>query len=348
MTSATVEQVVTVQGRPRYEGSNICTWIGFKHVMYLIEEAVLEAVRQSGPGAQELYEEHGLGVDIVDSDARILTALHIDDVARTEVTRRPDDGSGEIAFRTVTYVDRPGEHGAVQPVKAVTAKVRVVLRRAADAGEPPAELAAFSVAEIRRTAASALPRPTAVGSADAGEGAAPGGRGVVGFADETAQSLAQGRNAVVWRWRIPYFYCHFSERIQHSGYLRIMEEVVDLFLADRGISIRTMLDRKWIPVVPQARVEVLREALMEEELYTVFTVEDVFKDLTYTARMDCYVVRGGELIQTATGRITHGYALIVNRRDWRVVPFDQETIAALRGEPAGGGSTPNPNGGGAR
>ena len=47
---------------------------------------------------------------------------------------------------------------------------------------------------------------------------------------------------------------------------------------------------------------------MEEELYTVFTVEDVFKDLTYTARMDCYVLRGGRLVQTATGRITHGYA----------------------------------------
>ena len=139
----------------------------------------------------------------------------------------------------------------------------------------------------------------------------------------------------VWKWRIPYFYCHFTERIQQSGYLRIMEEVVDLFLADRGISIRRMLtDQKWIPVVPQARVEILREALMEEELYTVFTVEDVFKDLTYTARMDCYVLRGDELVQTATGRITHGYALILDRHAWEVVPFDERTLAAFRGEPA--------------
>ncbi|HZB50088.1 MAG TPA: hypothetical protein VE547_13430, partial [Mycobacteriales bacterium] len=111
--------------------------------------------------------------------------------------------------------------------------------------------------------------------------------------------------------------------------------------ADRGISIRRMLtDQKWIPVVPQARVEILREALMEEELYTVFTVEDVFKDLTYTARMDCYVLRGDELVQTATGRITHGYALILDRHAWEVVPFDERTLAALRGEPATDGGGP--------
>jgi acyl-CoA thioesterase FadM len=337
MTSATIEQVVTVRGRPRYEGSNICTWIGFKHVMYLIEEAVLEAVRQSTPGAQALFETHGLGVDIVDSDARILTALHIDDVARTEVTRQPDDGSGELAFRTVTWLDREGR----APLKAVTAKVRVVLRRTDDAPETPAvppALAAVTVPEIRRPAAS-TPRPSYGVPSDGS--ATTIGRGVVGAADETARSLATGANALVWKWRIPYFYCHFTERIQHSGYLRLMEEVVDLFLADRGISIRRMLtDQKWIPVVPQARVEILREALMEEELYTVFTVEDVFKDLTYTARMDCYVRRGDELVQTATGRITHGYALILDRHAWEVVPFDERTMAALRGEPVRDGGTP--------
>ncbi len=331
MTSTTVEQVVTVQGRPRYEGSNICTWIGFKHVMYLIEEAVLEAVRQTTPGAQALFEEHGLGVDIVDSDARILTALHIDDVARTEVTRQPDDGSGELAFKTVTWLDRPGR----KPAKAVTAKVRVVLRRVADAPPVPDELATYAVPEIVRAPASVPPRPSFGSPVDGTAGAI--GRGVVGAADETARSLVAGSNALVWKWRIPYFYCHFTERIQHSGYLRLMEEVVDLFLADRGISIRRMLtDQKWIPVVPQARVEILREALMEEELYTVFTVEDVFKDLTYTARMDCYVLRGDELVQTATGRITHGYALILDRHAWEVVPFDERTLAALRGE--GGGA----------
>lgn len=336
MTTATARPVVTVRGRPRYEGSNICTWIGFKHVMYLVEEAVLDTLRQTGRSPQALFETYGLGVDIVDSDARILTALHIDDVVSTEVTEQPDDGSGELAFRTVTTVERDSA-----PVKAVTAKLRVVLRRAADAPEPPAELAGSTVPEIVRGAATdrAVAGGGAIDRSAAGGGSSDllAGRGAVGPDDDVARLLAADGNAVVWRWRIPYFYCHFSERLQHSGYLRVMEEVVDLFLAERGISIRDMLDgRRWIPVVPQARVQILREALMEEELHTVFTVESIFKDLTYTARMDCYVVRDGQLVQTATGRITHGYAVVLDRHDWRVVPFDDRTMAALRGEHAGG------------
>jgi acyl-CoA thioesterase FadM len=159
-----------------------------------------------------------------------------------------------------------------------------------------------------------------------------GGRGLPGV-DAVVEQLAGATNGIVWRWRVPYFYCHFSERMQHSGYLRVMEEVVDLFLGQRGISIRTMLaGRRWIPVVPNARVRILAPAYMEEELVTVFTVEQVFKNLLYTARMDCYVRRAGQLLPTATGRITHGYAEVVDRRTWRHVPFDEETLAALGGE----------------
>lgn len=144
--------------------------------------------------------------------------------------------------------------------------------------------------------------------------------------------LTAGQNAFGWKWRIPYPYCHFSERLQMSGYLRQMEEVVDLFLADRGISVRTLLDeRRWIPACPHSRIQILDEALMEEDLYTVYTVENVFKDFTYTSRMDCYVVRDGKLVLTATGRVTHGYAEIENRRDWKLVAFDERVSKALRG-----------------
>ena len=132
---------------------------------------------------------------------------------------------------------------------------------------------------------------------------------------------------------MPYFYCHFNDRIQHSGYLRLMEEVVDLFLAERGISIRTLLERnKWIPVVPMARVEIVDEARMEDTLYTVYTVEEIFKDTTYRSRMDCWVERNGALVKTATGTIVHGYAVIENRKDWTLVQFDAATLAALRGK----------------
>ena len=51
--------------RPRYEGANIRTWIGFKHFMYLVEEAVLHWFRERGLGPQRLYHEYGLGLEIV-------------------------------------------------------------------------------------------------------------------------------------------------------------------------------------------------------------------------------------------------------------------------------------------
>jgi hypothetical protein len=75
----------------------------------------------------------------------------------------------------------------------------------------------------------------------------------------------------------------------------------------------------------------LAEAVMEEDLYTTFTVESIFKGFTYTSRMDAYVLRGGQLLRTATGRITHGYAEIMNRHDFRLVEFDERVLSALGG-----------------
>jgi acyl-CoA thioesterase FadM len=314
-------RITTRALRPRYEGSNINTWIGFKHVNYLVEEAVLDHFRQAGLAARELYEVHALGLDLVSIDTRILTALHMDDEATAEVGP-PRRSTGEGLWFAVTLtVERDGV-----PVKAVTSKVRVVLRADAHGapGAPaPAELAPFVVDAIGDDA----PVGAAVPSA-----AVPLGEGRGTSDDPVLATLTAGRNAFGWRWRMPYFYCHFTERVQMSGYLRQMEEVVDLFLADRGISIKSLLDdRDWIPVVPHASIELLGEALMEEDLYTVYTVEEIFKGVTYTSRMDCYVVRDGRLVQTATGVITHGYAVMENRRDWRLVDFDERVLRALQG-----------------
>jgi acyl-CoA thioesterase FadM len=121
--------------------------------------------------------------------------------------------------------------------------------------------------------------------------------------------------------------------VQMSGYLRQMEEILDLFVEDRGVSIKKLLDEQnWIPVVPKSRITFLGEANMEETLYTVFTVEEVFKRYTFTARMDCYVLRDGVLVPTATGRITHGWAVIENRKDWSLVDFDDRLTDAITGK----------------
>ncbi|MEV7287840.1 hypothetical protein AB0O01_25255 [Streptomyces sp. NPDC093252] len=301
--------------RPRYEGSNICTWIGFKHVNYLVEEAVLNHLRQAGLAPGTLYEDYGLCTDLVDLDTRILHAFHIDDTAVAEVAPHRRARDGELLFAVTLHVRRD------TLLKAVTSTVRVQLRLDPRGGGelpvPPA-LAPFAVDRL-----SARPdRAVTPVAADPAAG-------------DLLKELTAGRNAHAWTFRIPYWYCHFTERQQMSGYLRLMEEAKDRLVADRGVSIKTMLDeRNWIPVVPHSRITILDEARMEEELYVVLTVESVFKGFTYDSRMDTYVVRDGRLIQTATGRITHGYAVIKNRRDWSLVPFDDRMTAALEGRSA--------------
>ncbi|GAA4548819.1 hypothetical protein [Amycolatopsis samaneae] len=297
-TTSTPPTATTRELRPRYEGANIGTWIGFKHVNYLVEEAVLDHLARCGYPAGALYERYGLCVELVDMDTKIRTALHVDDVVTAVVVPEPD-AADELVFRV--RLDVRGE----TPVKAVRARVRVRLRRDRRAGPAeatPAALEQYTVDSLRDVPAGYI--------------------------------RAAGGNTFTWRLRIPYFYCHFTERIQLSGYLRLLEETVDRFLADRGVSIRTLLDgQNWIPVVPRSRVELLDEALLEEELHVVFTVDEVFKRLTYTATMDCFVVRDGREVPTATGSITHGYALIGTRRDWAVVGFDDRLLAALSQTP---------------
>lgn len=330
LTDSLFGNTTRVALRPRYEGSNICTWIGFKHVNYLVEEAVLDHFRNAGLAARRLFEDHGLGLDIVDLDTRILHALHMDDLVEAEVVPATKPGSTTLDFRVTLNQERSEE-----TIKVVVAKVKVSLRTAdylPATGAPPAELADFIVSQLGAHRPADYPAVT-VEPVD--NTTSQQGRGTSDEADPVLRRLTAGKNAFGWKWRIPYPYCHFTERLQMSGYLRQMEEVVDLFLADRGISIKELLnDPGWIPVVPHSNIQIRGEALMEEDLYTIYTVEDVFKDFTYTSRMDCYVVRDGELVQTATGRITHGYALIESRSDWRLVNFDERVGRALRGASA--------------
>ncbi|MEY9994412.1 acyl-CoA thioesterase FadM [Streptomyces sp. V4I8] len=317
VVNALITQPTEMTVRPRYEGNNINTWIGFKHVNYLVEEAVLGHFRAHGLPSRTLFEDYGLGLEITDLDTRILNAFHLDETATARV--EPVGDGDTLAFRVVLTKD--GQN------KDVTAKVKVALRREQyvdPAYAVPAELKRFAVEKI----ATAEPVRDAelVPGADLGLTATHN-------TDPLLKELTEGSNAIAWRWRIAYPYCHNNERLQMSGYLRLMEEAKDRLVAHRGISIKALLDeRKWIPVVPHSKIRFLDEALMEEELHIVFTVEEVFKDVTYTSRMDCYVIRDGKLVPTATGTIVHGYAVFENRKDWSLVNFDEHVLTALRGE----------------
>jgi acyl-CoA thioesterase FadM len=302
--SALFTDPTVLSTRPRYEGSNICTWIGFKHVNYLVEEAVLNHFREHGQPVGRLYERCGLGVDLVQLDTRILHAFHLDDLV-TATVRPVGIEDAKLHLGVDLTVDRDG------PVRAARAKVGVSLRldpRGWPAEPVADDLAPIAVARLGRPAAPLVP------------------------GDDPLSSLLAGRNGFGWVARVPYFHCHFTERVQMSGYLRQLEEAFDLFAADRGVSVKRMLDeRNWIPFVPHSSITFLDEARMEEDLYTVFVVENVFKRLTFTARMDCYVLRDGQLVPTATGRITHGWAVIESRRDWSLVPLDDRLVRAVTG-----------------
>lgn len=294
----------TLELRPRYEGANIGTWIGFKHVNYLVEEAVLGHLRACGHPAGRLHERYGLGADLVDLNTKILNVSQVDDVVTANV-RPVGVESGRLRLAVDLMVDRDG------PVRAARATAGLSLRL--DPGGWPAdpvpdELAPITVDRLGR------PEPPLAAGADPLAG------------------LLAGHNGFGWVARMPYYYCHFSERVQMSGYLRHLEAALDLFMADRDASIAGMLaEQSWIPVVHHSSVSIVDEARMEEDLYTVFVVEDVFKRLTFTARMDCYVRRDGGLVRTATGRITHGWAAIEGRRSWRLVAFDDRLMRVLTG-----------------
>jgi acyl-CoA thioesterase FadM len=143
--------------------------------------------------------------------------------------------------------------------------------------------------------------------------------------------LAEG-GTFVWSWKARYFLCHYSNRVQHSAYVRSLEEVVDRFLADRGISVgRMLVDRGWIPVVSRARVTLLADAVMEEVIHTTFTVDNVLKGVGYDATMNCFVHRDADLVHVATARILHGYAVSRGEGAGRLAELDDGTISALTG-----------------
>lgn len=284
--------VTVTEQRPRYEGANIRTWIGFKHFMYLVEEAVLDWLRVHTPGARRLYHDSGLGVEIVDCSVQLPTTLEVDDLVRARVTStRPG------LFTVTLHAVRAGGE-----VLALRGKVTVALIREADA---PAAGPIASGADL-------LPEPTAQLAVAAEPGPA---------------------DAFGWSWRAPYYYCHFSDRVQHSGYVRVLEEAVDRFLDHRGIPVgRLVRERGWIPVVSRARVRMLAPAHMDEIVHTTFAVTDVLRDTLFDGRMDSYVDRAGVRVHVATAGILHGYAVSRGPDAGRPATLDAGVVRALLGD----------------
>jgi acyl-CoA thioesterase FadM len=148
----------------------------------------------------------------------------------------------------------------------------------------------------------------------------------------TIAPMPNGHRPFTRSWRVPYYTCQLSDRMQHSGYVRALEETVDDFLTHRGIAVgRLLADRHWIPVVSRARVEMLAEAHLDEPMQAEFTVTDILRNTMFEGRMDCYVERDGGRVHTATGQILHGYAVADGPDAGSVAELDPEIVAALTG-----------------
>ncbi|GAA3733982.1 thioesterase family protein [Salinactinospora qingdaonensis] len=319
MSTTTADQRVSaVTVRPRYDGANIRTWVGFRQFLAMAEETVLGWFRERGAGPQRLYHEFGLGLSIVDSSGLLPAVLEVDDEVTGEA-RLTKPGR----FAVTLTVERAG-------TRTVTMRGKVTVALVEEHGAPvppaaPADVTALlpdlgtatSVVVPAVTAADAATAPPALDAAD----------------DDPMRLLAPpGSGVFGWTWRARYPLCHYSDRLQHSSYVAALEEVVDRFLAERGISVGRMLaERGWIPVVSRARVRMLADVHMEEEVHTTFTVTDVLKNLTWEARMDCYVAREGRLTHTATASILHGYAISRGSGAGGLAELDEATVAALTG-----------------
>ncbi|MGW0206002.1 hypothetical protein ACWDZ8_09290 [Streptomyces sp. NPDC003233] len=322
-------ETTTVSLTPGYEGANIGTYIGFKHVNYLVEKAVIEHFRRQGLPVGRLYERYGLGFDLTELEARLRGGLFVDDEAALEVKPVTGDDDTAFRFKVAITVLRDGK-----PKKIVTASAAAVLRRDEDDRRLPGRVPAPAVLDRFTVTALGTPEPGEAVPTTGGDRLPSGG---TVDRDPVLDQLLAGRNGYGWKFRIPYPYVHFFSRMHMSAYLRQMEEAKHRFVDARGISIGAQLaERNWIPAVTHSRIEILGEALLEEDLYTVYTVESIFKNLLYTARMDCYVVRDGRLVQVATGVITHGYGIVENGNEARVVSWDDRVDRRLKGLPGEG------------
>ncbi len=312
MTTEHFRPPTLFEGRPRYDGANIGTFIGFKNFMALAEEAVLQHFRDHGLGPQHLFERHGLGLEIADSSTRLVNTLHADDLVRGTVRSfLPRTGAG-LDCRVELTTKRDG-----RTLTVLTGRLRAALVEEADGArvEP--------VPQALRPLV--FPRGTLHGAGGAQTAAPDGPCGPPGPG-----------NGFVWPWRIPYFVCHGYTRIQSSGYVRLLEEATDRYLDHVGLSITNLLaTRDWIPVVSGARVRMLANAHMGETLHVAYRVDETVKDVLWKSTMECHVERDGAMVTTAVASITHGYVLARGPRAFTgLMVLDGDVRAALLGEAA--------------
>jgi acyl-CoA thioesterase FadM len=297
--------------RPCVEGCNVGTWLGFKHVTYLLQEGVLDWLRAHQLGMGPMFETYGLATEVVNCRVRFLKALRVNDLPTVSVKSISKPSERQATF--VVGISR--QEGTVN-LSLAQGRMNVVWRPAGvelgAVAEPPEELQPF-ISPVQPSP------PERLSAADR---------------DELPAKLRPRDKISISRWhRVAYPQCCYTDRMQFSAYVGLLEGMVDEFLAEREVSIGTLLrERRWIPVVSRFEMEIAKPVFMEEMLLGVLSIDKVVKNLIFTARLDCYVLRQGDPLRVMTCEIDHAY-LQFDSRDVgaTIVPLDGRVVQALLG-----------------
>lgn len=291
---------------PKNEGANVENYIGFKHMTYLMEEAIISFLRDLYLSPNVLYKKYGIKIIIKSLSIDILKAINIDDFIEIDICSsmvfnefviRAYDNNNSF-FRGKVGID----------IELTNKKVGLDLL--------PKEVANFLNGVLRAKTEESFLEKSIEGNP-------------ISYLKQLYNS------AFIYSKRIPYYYCNYTKELHHSGYERIIEETVDLFLENKNLSIRSMLDKKsWIPVVSKSKVCLLNKVEIEDIVYIVFDVKNILFNRIYEADIIFFKVKDNKLQEVARGEISHGYSDIKNPQNPELVVLDDEILKALKYEKA--------------
>lgn len=274
-------RVTEVALAPRYESANVALRLSVRGLTSLVEEAVINWFRVRGFSPSTLYSTYGLEFSTIDCSSLFFGSVTVDDdvVASAEPV-------GPRYFNVKLTVRR----GDRQTVVARSRVTVVMLRRPGWSVELPEELLGMAIDKIDRIR-------TAVESHDP---------------EFEARDLDERitNDTLGWHrsWRVALGDCHYSGRMQYTGYVRILEQLGELFLADKGLPVSELIAQGQTTVMPRVRVRILADAEAGDLMHTTYEIHQVVGGKLLDCRFDCHVERGERRIPVATGILLKGFA----------------------------------------
>lgn len=292
---------------PKNEGANVENYIGFKHMTYLMEEAVISFLRDLYLSPNILYKKYGIKIIIKSLSIDILKAMNIDDFIEIDIC---------TSMAINEFVVKAYDNNRISFFKGKVGIDIELTNKNVELETLPKKVTDFLNGILEtKTKESFIEKS---------------------IENNPISDLKMlYKSAFIYSKRIPYYYCNYTKELHHSGYERIIEEAVDLFLEHKNLSIKSMLDKKsWIPVVSKSKVYLLNKVEIEDIVYIVFNVKNILFNRLYEAEIIFFKVIDNKLQEVAHGEISHGYSDIKDPQNPELVELDYETLKALKYEKA--------------